>query len=91
MFKHTGKTGHFNLPSDSEPHGSFNHKMFTPKRLVGVVQPSARENMSPVMLEHFAFTRSSQNMQVICGTNGVARYVVKARDCNFCLCSVLLF
>ena len=29
------------------------------------------------MGEHFAFTRSMQNMQVVVGTNGVTRYVVK--------------
>lgn len=73
------RTGHYTPPSDGEVQGHFNNKMFTPKRHVGKVLPSARENMSPVMAEHFALTRSSQNMQVVYGTNGVTRYVVKVR------------
>ena len=59
--------------------GEFHHVMLQPKRHVGSVHPTARDNMSPVMLEHFAFTKSMQNMQVIAGTNGVTRYVVKVR------------
>ena len=53
--------------------------MLQPKRHVGSVHPAARDNMSPVMLEHFVFTKSMQNMQVIAGTNGVTRYVMKVR------------
>ncbi|KAL3791589.1 hypothetical protein ACHAWO_005915 [Cyclotella atomus] len=51
--------------------------MFTPKRHVGAIHPSARENISPVLAEHFCFTRSAQNVQIITGTGGVTRYVVK--------------
>ena len=64
-------------PSDTYPWPKFHHPMFTPKRHVGVIHPQARENMSPVLAEHFAFTRSTQNAQVITGTGGVTRYVVK--------------
>lgn len=64
-------------PKPGESSGTFEHKMLQPKRHLGKVHPHARENMSPVMGEHFAFTRSMQNMQVITGTNGVTRYVVK--------------
>lgn len=71
------KTGLWSPPSDQFPKGRFNHSMLEPKRHMGFCHPGARENMSPVNGEHFSFTRSMQNMQVITGTNGVARYVVK--------------
>ena len=64
-------------PSSGFPNGRFRDDMLMPKRHIGAVHPAARENMSPAMSEHFAFTRSQQNMQVIHGTNGVARYLVK--------------
>lgn len=64
-------------PGQGELEGTFKHKMLKPKRHVGKVHPHARDNMSPVMGDHFAFTRSMQNYQVITGTNGVTRYVVK--------------
>lgn len=69
----------YSPPEPGEVKGTFRHRMLEPKRHIGVVHPGARENMSPVMGEHFAFTRSMQNMQVITGTNGVTRYVVKVR------------
>jgi hypothetical protein len=42
-----------------------------------MIHPLATENISPVLSEHFAFTRSAQNALVIVGTGGVTRYVVK--------------
>ena len=71
------KTGLWIPPSPGFPKGQFKHHMLEPKRHMGFCHPGARENMSPVTGQHFAFTRSMQNMQVITGTNGVARYVVK--------------
>ena len=71
------RIGLWSPPTPDQPKGSIHHNLLDPKRHVGVVHPSARENMSPVMSEHFAFTRSMQNMQIIAGTNRVARYVVK--------------
>lgn len=64
-------------PTHSNPWPKFKHPMFTPKRHVGAIHPSARENISPVLAEHFCFTRSAQNVQIITGTGGVTRYVVK--------------
>lgn len=71
------RLGLYDPPTEENPGGTFHHQMLNPKRHMGVVHPGARENLSPVMGEHFAFTRSMQNMQVIHGTNGVTRYVVK--------------
>ena len=71
--------GLYSPPEPGDVAGTFRHRMLQPKRHLGVVHPAARENMSPVIGEHFAFTRSMQNMQVITGTNGVTRYVVKVR------------
>ena len=64
-------------PSNEWPNGRFLHPMLKPKRHMGKVTPSARENMSPVNPRFFALTRSMQNLQVITETNGVSRYVVK--------------
>jgi hypothetical protein len=69
----------YDPPFSSGSKGTFKHPMLRPKRHIGVVHPGARDNCSPVITEHFAFTRSMQNMQVITGTNGVTRYVVKVR------------
>jgi hypothetical protein len=69
--------GLYSPPSPGHPNGIFHHAMLEPKRHVGVVHPAARDNMSPVIAEHFAFTWSMQNMQIVRGTNGVTRYVVK--------------
>ena len=69
--------GLYSPPGPGETRGTFHHDILEPKRHHGAVHPGARENMSPVMSEHFAFTLSMQNMQVITGTNGVTRYVVK--------------
>jgi len=71
--------GLYTPPVPGEANGTFHHEILQPKRHLGAVHPQARENMSPVMSEHFAFTLSMQNMQVITGTNGVTRYVVKVR------------
>ena len=70
-------TGHYIPPSDLSKEGYFTHEMFDPRRHIGSCNPTARENMSPVIGEHFAATRSMQNFQIVCGTNGVTRYVVK--------------
>ena len=64
--------GLWSEPSPGFPNGRFHHNMLEPKRHMGVCHPGARENMSPVIGEHFAFTRSMQNMPVVAGTNGVA-------------------
>ena len=53
------------------------HEMLHPKRHMGAVHLAARCNMSPVVDKFFAATRSMQNAQILHGTNGVARYVVK--------------
>lgn len=71
------KLGLYEPPTDGKCEGTYLHRMLNPKRHMGIVHPGARENLSPVMGEHFAFSRSMQNMQVIHGTNGVTRYVVK--------------
>jgi hypothetical protein len=62
---------------DGYPKGSFNDKMFCPRRHNGPCNPNATENMSPVNPVLFAATKSMQNIQVVRNTNGVARYVVK--------------
>jgi hypothetical protein len=62
---------------DGYPKGSFNDKMFCPRRHYGPCNPNATENMSPVNPVLFAATESMQNIQVVRNTNGVARYVVK--------------
>lgn len=63
-------TGHYKT-------GKFTSKIFKPQKHIGKVMPGDMMNLSPVLEEHFVFTRSMQNMQVVTGTNGVARYVVK--------------
>jgi hypothetical protein len=62
---------------DGYPKGSFNNKMFCPRRHYGPCNPNAMENISPVNGVLFAATESMQNLQVVRNTNGVARYVVK--------------
>ena len=57
--------------------GNFTSKIFKPQKHIGKIMPGDMMNLSPVLEEHFVFTRSMQNMQVVTGTNGVARYVVK--------------
>ena len=64
------RIGLWSPPTPDQPKGSIHHDLLDPKRHVGVVHPSARENMSPVTSEHFAFTRSMQNMQIIAGQMG---------------------
>lgn len=71
------QTGHYVPSPNKNEDGIFKDPMFQPKRHIGACNPSATENMSPVNAEHFAATRSMQNFQVVCGTNGVTRYVVK--------------
>ncbi len=69
--------GLWDPPSPGRPLGTFKHHILQPSRHVGVCHPGATENMSPVNNQHFAFTKSMQNIQVITDTNGVSRYVVK--------------
>ena len=69
--------GFYIPPCKDYPEGKFCHKMLEPKRHVGVIKAGSRHNISPVIPEHFTFARSSQNAQIIHGTNGVTRYVVK--------------
>ena len=47
---------------------------------MGRVTPGASGNMSPVNPSLFAVTRSMQNIQIITGTDGVSRYVVKVGE-----------
>ena len=42
-----------------------------------VVQANDTSNMSPVIKEYFAATRSMQKAQVISGTNSISVYVAK--------------
>ena len=70
-------------PEPGESFGKFKHKMQQPKRHLGKCHPSARDNMSPVLSDHFAFGRSMQNYQVIHGTNAVTRYIVKVCICPY--------
>jgi hypothetical protein len=62
---------------DGYPKGSFNDKMFCPRRHSGPCNPNTTEYISPVNGVLFAATESMQNLQVMRNTNGVARYVVK--------------
>lgn len=90
------ETGHWELDDDEEDTGVLDSsqgsfcaegnlaEILEPKRHVGVCNPAATENMSPVMTEHFLFTRSMQNMQVLAGTGGATRYVVKVSFRGLC-------
>ena len=69
--------GLYTPPGPDELFGIFHHELLEPTRHHGVCHPGSTENMSPVLAEHFAFTRSMQNMQVVTGTNAVSRYIVK--------------
>jgi hypothetical protein len=71
------RAGLYTQRKEGEVSGTFHRPMFLPHKHVGPVLPSAREKQSPVFAEYFAFTRSSQNAQVVTGTNGVARYIAK--------------
>ena len=73
------RCGLWKPPSSSKdpPNGTFMCDQLVPKRHMGRIHPEARCNMSPVIPELFGATKSMQNAQVITGTNGVARYVVK--------------
>ena len=64
-------------PSPGFPNGRFLATVLQPRRHMGKVTPSAKENLSPVVPEFFALTRSQQNVQVITGTGAVSRYVAK--------------
>ncbi|KAL7539846.1 hypothetical protein ACHAXR_009663, partial [Thalassiosira sp. AJA248-18] len=62
---------------DDHPNGTFRVDLLEPKRHMGAVHPGATCNMSPVIDHLFAATKSMQNAQILTGTNGVSRYVVK--------------
>ena len=64
-------------PGEHQLYGMFHHSMFTPSRHMGICNPSNRHNISPANDIWFAATKSMQNFQILTGTNGVARYVVK--------------
>lgn len=67
----------YEQPTDQYPNGRFLLDLLEPRRHIGKVTPSARENMSEVFPKYFTLLRSMQNGQVVTGTNGVSRYVVK--------------
>jgi hypothetical protein len=67
-------------PSDDNAEWTFHHPALDPKRHMGRVTPGACGNMSPVNPSLFAVTRSMQNIQIITGTDGVSRYVVKVGE-----------
>lgn len=67
----------YEQPSDEFPKGRMLHKILQPTRHMGKVTASSKDNLSPVVPEFFALTRSQQNVQVMTSTNGVARYVAK--------------
>ena len=69
--------GLWDPPTDDAPNGTFRNDLFEPKRYMGALHPGARCNMSPVIPEFFAVTKSMQNVQILSGTNAVAKYVVK--------------
>ena len=71
------KSGLYDEPTPEAPNGTFKSHLLEPKRHMGVVQANDTSNMSPVIKEYFAATRSMQNAQTISGTNGVSAYVVK--------------
>ncbi len=64
-------------PSDEYPRGRFLNDVLDPKRHMGKVTASTQENLSPVIPELFALTRSQQNAQVLTGTNSISRYIAK--------------
>lgn len=67
----------YNEPEVGVFQGDFKLPLLNPRRHVGKVHHGATDNMSPVCNEWFAALRSMMNYQVMHGTNGVARYVVK--------------
>jgi hypothetical protein len=71
------ESGLYDEPTPEAPNGTFKSHLLEPKRHMGVVQANDTSNMSPVIKEYFAATRSMQKAQVISGTNGVSAYVVK--------------
>ena len=71
------RCGLWDPPTENAPNGTFRSDLLVPKRHLGPVHPGARCNMSPVIDQFFAATKSMQNAQILHGTNGVARYVVK--------------
>ena len=71
------ESGLWDPPTEEHPNGVFRCDLLQPKRHMGAVNPAATCNMSPVIPQFFAATKSQQNAQILHGTNGVARYVVK--------------
>ncbi|KAL7491681.1 hypothetical protein ACHAWT_001617, partial [Skeletonema menzelii] len=64
-------------PSDEFPRGRFLNDVLDPKRHMGKVTASTQENLSPVIPQFFALTRSQQNAQILTGTHAISRYVAK--------------
>ena len=81
--------GLYDPPDPDQLYGMFHHSLFTPSRYMGKCSPSKRHNMSPANEIWFAANKLMQNFQILTGTNGVARYVVKyvnkLDDGNWCV------
>ena len=71
------KTCLWDPPTPEAPNGTIRSNLLQPRRHMGKVHPAATCNMSPVIPEFFAITKSQQNAQILHGSNGVAKYVVK--------------
>jgi predicted GIY-YIG superfamily endonuclease len=71
------KCGLYEPPRPGQPQGTFKNQMFQPSRHFGPCDPKDTLNISPVNPKCFAATQSMQNYQVLIGTNGATRYVVK--------------
>lgn len=71
------ESGLYDPPGPNELYGMFHHSLFTPSRHMGKCNPNDRHNISPCNDIWFATTMSMQNLQILTGTNGVARYIVK--------------
>ncbi|KAL7538852.1 hypothetical protein ACHAXR_012264, partial [Thalassiosira sp. AJA248-18] len=71
------QSGLWEEPTPDNPNGTFRCDLLVPKRHMGRVHPGATCNMSPVIPQFFAATKSMQNAQILNGTHGVASYVVK--------------
>lgn len=56
---------------------NFVHDYFKPNRHVPPTNPSDDSNISPVLGELFAATKSMQNAQILTNTNGCNKYVCK--------------
>ena len=62
---------------ENEKLGNFTHPYFHPKRHMPPCNFNAKCNMSPVIVDFFAASKSMQNAQALDHTNGIAKYVCK--------------